>query len=491
VSASSAGFWGFLQKHFLAVALVSAAVLIPCFWLPKIEAGDLASHTYNAWLVSLVQKGNAPGLWIAPQSNNVLADILLLQLGKLVGFSVAEKVVAAIAVLILFWGAFALATVASGRPAWPLIPLLTMLAYGWTFHMGFLNFYLSLGMSFAGLALVWQSNRRGYLLAFLLVPFIWLAHPLGLVWFVAATVYVMAAGRLNPRLHWLLFVAALASLLAVRLYLLRSYEVRAWQGHFYNLNGTDQLILGSRYPFIAITVLLAVAGCTVLHLVRMRGKTVPVVDYFPVPLQMYFAGFLALSFLPDKIWLPEMEPVSFICLRFTLAIAVLGCCVLARLRPRILFAVLTGCIAIAYFTLVYQDAARTYAMEKQAEVLVARLPQGARVLTTIFPFRDSRIFAHHLTDRTCLGRCFNIDNYEPASAQFRLRAASGNRIVAAKSEDASHMMLGDYVVQSHDLPLWQIFQCGPTEIDLCLRAVHAGSLLNFIPSEAERARSPK
>src|SRR5208282_2228841 len=106
--APTLSFSKFLRKNAAAVALVSVVVLIPCFWLPRIEAGDLASHSYNAWLVSLVQKGDAPGLWIAPQTNNILADVLLLQLGKLAGFPAAEKIVAAMAILVFFWGAFSL-----------------------------------------------------------------------------------------------------------------------------------------------------------------------------------------------------------------------------------------------------------------------------------------------------------------------------------------------------------------------------------------------
>ena len=97
----------FFRKQVAIALLISVGVLIPCFWLPTIEAGDLPSHTYNAWLASLVQKGQAPGLWLAPQHNNVLADILLLRLGTLLGFAAAEKIVAALAVLLFFWGAFA------------------------------------------------------------------------------------------------------------------------------------------------------------------------------------------------------------------------------------------------------------------------------------------------------------------------------------------------------------------------------------------------
>jgi hypothetical protein len=39
----------FLKKNWALFLLVSAIVLIPCFWHRHIEAGDLGSHTYIAW----------------------------------------------------------------------------------------------------------------------------------------------------------------------------------------------------------------------------------------------------------------------------------------------------------------------------------------------------------------------------------------------------------------------------------------------------------
>jgi len=91
-------------RNALLVILISIVALIPCFWLPRIEAADLGSHTYNAWLASLVEQGQAPGLWIAPQHNNVLFDLLLLRLGTLFGFLAAEKIAASLAVLVFLWG---------------------------------------------------------------------------------------------------------------------------------------------------------------------------------------------------------------------------------------------------------------------------------------------------------------------------------------------------------------------------------------------------
>ena len=92
-----------------AVALaMSAAVLIPCVWHRRIEAGDLGSHVYNAWLAQLTEKGQAPGLYIARQWDNILFDVLLLGLAKAAGFAAAQRIAVSLCVLVFFWGVFAL-----------------------------------------------------------------------------------------------------------------------------------------------------------------------------------------------------------------------------------------------------------------------------------------------------------------------------------------------------------------------------------------------
>jgi hypothetical protein len=53
-------------KKWLILA-VSVAMIVPCLWHRRIEAGDLGSHVYNAWLAQLVEKGQAPGLYIMRQ----------------------------------------------------------------------------------------------------------------------------------------------------------------------------------------------------------------------------------------------------------------------------------------------------------------------------------------------------------------------------------------------------------------------------------------
>src|ERR1700733_9015555 len=123
----------FLKAHPLRILAISAAVLTPCFWHRHIEAGDLASHTYNAWLAQLIARGQAPGLWLARQWNNVLFDVTLSGLGNLIGLRAAEKIAVSMAVLIFFWGAFALISAISQRVSWFVLPLLAIATYGWTF----------------------------------------------------------------------------------------------------------------------------------------------------------------------------------------------------------------------------------------------------------------------------------------------------------------------------------------------------------------------
>src|SRR5271163_11826 len=86
------------------ILLLSMAITVPCFWHRRIEAGDLGSHVYNAWLAQLIGKGQAPGLYLAHQWHNVLFDFSLLHVANVAGFLAAEKIVIAVAVLIFFWG---------------------------------------------------------------------------------------------------------------------------------------------------------------------------------------------------------------------------------------------------------------------------------------------------------------------------------------------------------------------------------------------------
>jgi hypothetical protein len=82
----------FVRDYWIRVSAISAILLVPCFWHRRIEAGDLASHVYDAWLAQLIEQGQAPGLWLAQQWNNIFFNVLLVRLGNLTGLEFAEKI---------------------------------------------------------------------------------------------------------------------------------------------------------------------------------------------------------------------------------------------------------------------------------------------------------------------------------------------------------------------------------------------------------------
>src|SRR4249920_1973722 len=86
--------------------LASILVLAPVFWQPRVQAGDLSSHIYNAWLTQLIETGRTQGLVVVRQSTNILFDLMLGSLFRLAGAEFAQRMSVSIAVLIFVWGAF-------------------------------------------------------------------------------------------------------------------------------------------------------------------------------------------------------------------------------------------------------------------------------------------------------------------------------------------------------------------------------------------------
>lgn len=475
IGGSSRAFLGQYGARFLAI---SAALLIPCFWQKHIEAGDLASHLYNAWLVQLIHQGRAPGLWIAPMWNNVLFDWILSGSAALFGFAAAEKVAAALAVLVFFWGAFAFAWAVARRAPWTVVPPLAMLAYGWTFHSGFFNYYLSVGVSFWGLAIFLRVRGWKRYLALGLAPLVVLGHPMGLVWFVGAAAYAAVAEKVSGRYQVFLLLAPAAALAGLRSYLWSHFRADNVESPVYLYQGADQLALSAdRHVYVAGMAFLFGAACFVWDAMQRRREP----GYFRragAVLQLYAAVQIAVFVLPTTVILPTYSsPAGWIVPRLTLISAVLGCGLLAVMEPRRWHAAGFAVIAAAFFILTYRETQTLNRMEESAERLVGALPQGTRVLETILPRPVSRIyFIDHMVDRACIGHCFAFGNYEPASGQFRVRAQPGNPIVMADAGDIGDMEEGSYEVEEEILPVYQVYQCSRDFRQLCIRKLEAGEL---------------
>ncbi|HET7109189.1 MAG TPA: hypothetical protein VFI38_20415 [Candidatus Acidoferrum sp.] len=460
------------------VAMVSAALLIPCFWQRHIQAGDLASHVYNAWLAQLVGEGRAPGVYTIWQWQNVLVDLLLLKFGALFGFLAAEKFVVSLCVLVFFWGVFTLISVATRNRPWSLAPGLAMLAYGYVFYMGFMNYYLSLGLACFGLAALWRGERRGILLAAVLAPFALLAHPLGFLWLLTAGAYRLLWPRMKGWEEWLPPAAAIGIGLLVRWVLARHPEYQPdWpDAPFFRWNGADQFwVFRPATWYVSLAMLAFAIVATLLDLFpwqRGNGKAKER-RLFP---EFYAVAFCLTSLLPENLRPdPNAGWIGLLVTRLTLISAIFIFCWLGTLRPRKWhFFALSACVAL-YFTFVYRDTRLSNRMEENAERITRELPMGTRVLASIFEPSEHRMLTLHVVDRACVGHCFLYSNYEAATKQFRLRVQEGSPVAVASTDDSEEMQSGSYEVQDEDLPLKQIYQCDAADwTKLCIRDLKSG-----------------
>jgi hypothetical protein len=464
----------FVRADWARLAAVSGVLLVPCFWHRTIVATDLGSHLYNAWLAQLVRHGQAPGLWIARQWTNVLFDLLLSGFGSVLGFGAAEKLVVGLCVLIFFWGAVALTCAATGRVPWLLLPVIALVTYGWTFHMGFLNYYLALGLSFFSLAIFWRAEGWERLLGVAIAPFVLMAHPFGFIWMVGAAGYITVA-EFTPRRYQFAWVILSGALIAfVHFYFWTHYVVEPEPGRFYEFNGLDQLILfGGRYYVPERALLVFVVGAIALDVIRRRNERDWSKNY-NIPLQLYIVAEIAILLFPRGVHFPMRVAIALITDRLSTISAVLGCCILGAMRPRKWHLIGSLAIAAVFFTFLYKDTGTIDKMEFQTEKLVRTLPPGQRVMATVEPLTGSRISVQHIIDRACIGYCFDYGNYEPGSEVFRVRALPDNPYVLDDYELAIDMEEGNYIVQPRDLPMYQVYQCTETETDLCIRTLQAG-----------------
>jgi hypothetical protein len=462
------------QRGPLMYVAISLALLAPCYWQPRVQAGDLSSHIYNAWLAQLIESGRADGLQIVRQTTNVLFDLILSALFRVFGAEGAQRIAVSIAVLTFVWGAFAFINRVADRRSWHLLPCLAMLAYGWVFHMGFFNFYLSMGLSCWAMSLAWGLVPRRVAAAAVLLMVAYVAHALPVVWVLGLLTYAELARRMSP-LHraWLTsgFVFAMG---AVHVLLGRSMLTRWSLSQFALLSGVDQVwVFDGKYYFVLVG-LLGVWGLLFLALLRSRGARDVVMS---IPFHLCLIGASAVVILPNAVLLPGFSAaLIFIAERMSLGVAVCVCALLAGVQSSKMQRYALVGIAIVFFAFVYRDERALNAFEDRMQDVVSALPAGERVVSSIQVDAQNlraNAFAYHILDRVCIGRCYSYANYEPSSKAFRIRATAGNPIVTAAYDDSYRLQIGDYVVKKDDLPLYAV------DVDhdgrILIKTLHAGA----------------
>lgn len=493
----------FLHARRRLMLAISAIVLVPCFWHARIETGDLGSHVYNAWLARLIAKGQAPGLYIVHRWNNMLFDVALLHTANILGFVAAQKIVVSACVLVFFWGVFALASAVSGRAPLFLTPAIAILAYGYSFEMGFLNYYLSIGLACFSLALLWSGKGRGWISGLVFALLAFMAHPIGFAWLAGTLAYITLRRKLNGVWGAALFAVALAGIYGVHWYLQHrtQFEIDWEKMPFYQANGTDQLVLfGDRYVCLAWAALILGMASFVFG-VAAAQKEKDTLKLTVIPLELYAILFCATALLPENLRPPMFAGwIGLLASRLTTISAILGLCVLACFPARKWHLAGYAALALAFFAFLYQDTRVLNRMESNVEAVLRGLPYGTRVIPTIQAPQEWRIqFIGHVVDRACIGHCFTYSNYEPSSGQFRVRVRKGSPLATDSANDAEDMEGGSYEVQDTDPPLTRIYQCDPADwTNLCSHQLVEGETTGgAIPPErnpppaAQSAPAPK
>jgi hypothetical protein len=464
------------------VILVSVLLVVPCVWLRQIESFDLCSHIYNAWLARLITEQHVPGLYMVPQSTNIVFDSLLTLLLKQCGPVLAQRIAVSMAVLLFFWSSFTLIAVVSGRPPWVVAPFLAVLSYGRIYHYGFFNFYISLAFAFLALASVWKRRRWSYLLFSLAIVLSWTAHPFPAIWALATAAYIHAARNISGRMRIALLCGGAFGILLLGLYERIRFPKSAgpYNGLFRALlgaTGWDQ-VLAFDHPFSVLSYrvvelgLLLVLALLFAQILRKDKKLA-----FGIALHLYVLTCFAAVVLPSSnFYFPALfrTPLGFIGERFSLVAAVLACVAVASANPKHWQRGLTLVPVLVFFVVVYRDERSLVQLEERVDQLVTPLPPQQRVAAMLhFPGAVDG-FTEDLVDRACVGRCYSYGNYEASSSQFRIRAIHDNPFILSQAEDSNKLAQGSYLVKPSDLPLYQIYPCGPRITDLCMRALKAG-----------------
>jgi len=426
--------------------MVSAVILIPCFWQPQIASADLASHAYNAWLTSLVEQGQLTGLHIEPQITNFAFDWLLVRLMEIWGTALAQRIAVSICVLVFFWGALSFVRSQSKQPSWHPVPILLALSYGLVFHLGLFNFYLSLGICLFAL-----SRRHSWFLVPLL-GLAFLAHALPVLWSVAAILYMLAADKFPIRQRLWLLTIAFVALVLLRFVIQLALPSRLLPNQFILWTGADQFLLfRTEYNWLVAAWLLLWIAMGRSYLGRYSFPRV----LRSIPFQFVLLNAALIVLIPAQILPPGYTSwLRLIPERMSLLQGVLVCAWLAKSSPVKSMVFASVALVLAQAVMLYSDHGKLAKLEASANQALSALPEHARVLSSLCWSEGRFNAAYHITDRACIRRCFSYGNYEPSSAQFRLRADPGNSIVIADNQRASDFEYAEVQIREEEIPIY-------------------------------------
>ncbi len=355
----------------LPYLLLSLLLLAPCYWQPRVQGGDLSSHIDRAWLTQWIEGGGAEGLQVVNRTTNVLFDLMLSGLFQIFNPEFAQRIAVSIAVLIFAWGAFAFVRVVAGRRPWHLFSCIAMFAYGWVFQMGFFSFYLSLGLCFWVLSLVWEPTRRRIAIAVPLALLAYVAHALPFIWMVVLVAYLWMARRVSQRIRADVTAASLLIMVVFHLWA-DSTAVHVWSPlHSGLTRASDQAWLFDGKYYLVLVGLLVAWGLMFLEMLHSSGARRIASS---VPFQICILSAMGVVLLPATILIPGLShSLVYIAERMSLGVAICVCAFLGPVQPhpRIRYALVV--VALVFFGFLYGDERKLNSYQDRQQDTVAHV----------------------------------------------------------------------------------------------------------------------
>lgn len=459
----------------LHYALASLLLLLPCFWTERVHAGDLSSHSYNAWLTLVIEHSPVDGLAVARTWTNWVFDFLLVETMRLTGAAWAERIGSSVCVLALFWGSFTFIASITGVRPWRAAPVLAALTYGWLFHIGLMNYMLGLGLGLMATSAWLRLKGARRLVAVPLLALSLASHAFAFALAAACAVWFSVAPRLPTKAVAWTLTSTVLLIGSTRLCLSVAGRVVSVPG-MPDASGIGQFAVVSPDLGLAAILIFLPLLLPVVEALERKGfkhvATTPIGGFT-------LASMAVVALIPFGVSLPQYAiPITALGHRisFLVVVGLLSFLVLSA-SGRVVTAC-SGLGVLIFFSCLWWQGQQFDTLESQLRNALTNVPQGGRVIWSVDSSAIRAGQFAHMIDRGCIGHCWSYGNYEPSSQAFPLRAGAANPVVIADANRQRSLEAGTFTVEAADLPLYVVkYQPGSRQ-PFAIRGAIAGETID-------------
>jgi hypothetical protein len=263
--------------------------------------------------------------------------------------------------------------------------------------------------------------------------------------------YLFAARWLPSRL---LLVSTILAMILLSALVHARMPTRWFRSQILSATGLDAVSVFDTKYHLVVAGLLLWWGLPIAASLRESG---PRKFLSSMPFQFCALTAFATLVFPNSVMIPGYKHyLAYIADRMSLPLAVCLCGLAARGPKRAIQQYVTLPVVLVFFAFLYHDERGLNALEDQIEQRVATLPPGQRVISGIDAPALRANSITHIVDRVCTGHCYSYANYEPSTAQFRIRTVGKSPLVVMTYKDSWAIQTGTYTIKPEDVPLYLI-----------------------------------